>query len=303
MVDVSETTKHADPPPWEMTMLPNATGAIFTDLDGTLLDSRQQVSSTNLACLHRLGEAGVVRVIATGRSHLSFQRVIPPGFPADYLIFSSGAGILELETGELLHHSWLEGDDVSRISSALERHNTDYMVHEQVPENHRFTYRRANTANTDFSKRIELYREYATDFSQIGRYPQKSAQVIAVLSGGVEMFSRIRNELNGYQVTRTTSPLDHRSIWMEIYPEHVHKGSGAAWLCRHLGIDPRITAGIGNDYNDLDLLDFTPHSHLLANAPTELHNRYQLAPANDHDGFSHAANEFLGQILPPTAAL
>lgn len=279
-----------------------ATGAIFTDLDGTLLNSRQQVSSTNLACLHRLGEAGIVRVIATGRSHLSFQRVIPPGFPADYLIFSSGAGILDLETGKLLNHSGLEGDDVTRITSALERHDTDYMVHEQVPENHRFTYRKTNKANTDFSKRIELYREYATDFSQTGRYPQKSAQVIAVLSGGAETFSRIRNDLNGYQVTRTTSPLDHHSIWMEIYPKHVHKGSGAAWLCRHLDIDHLTTTGIGNDYNDLDLLDFTLHSYLVANAPTELHSRYRLAPSNDQDGFSYAANHLLGQILPATTA-
>lgn len=271
-------------------------GALFTDLDGTLLNSQRQISAANLDCLRRLGEAGITRVIATGRSWFSFQRVIADDFPADFLIFSSGAGILDLQTRELLHHNCLHGEDVTRITTILDRHGSDYMVHEPVPDNHHFTYNKTNPANKDFSRRIELYRDYASSFSTTGRYPGESAQLIAVLNGNPHTFHHIRKELNGYQVTRTTSPLDHSSIWMEIYPENVHKGSAAAWLCRHLGIDSRATAGIGNDYNDLDLLHFTPHSYLVANAPLELHNRFRLVPANDEDGFSHAVHDVLDRL-------
>lgn len=273
------------------------TGVIFTDLDGTLLNSERQVSTSNFDCLQKLGEQGIVRVIATGRSLFSFRQVIGAGFPADYLIFSSGAGIVDLNSNRLLSQKTLQAEDITRITSALDHHDADYMVHEAVPENHHFTYKKANPANRDFSKRIELYRPYASDFSITGRYPHKSAQVIAVLSRDAATFSRIRKGLNGYQVTRTTSPLDHDSIWMEIYPENVHKGSAAAWLCGHLGIDNQATAGVGNDYNDLDLLDFTPYSYLVANAPRELHNyRYQLVPSNDKDGFAHAAADLLRQL-------
>ncbi|WP_419175744.1 HAD family hydrolase [Desulfosediminicola sp.] len=267
--------------------------AIFTDLDGTLLNSNQQVSDASLDCLHMLGKAGIVRVIATGRSYLSFRRVIPSDFPADYLIFSTGAGILDLANGELLHSHYLNRSDIEQITSTLEHYDTDYMVHEPVPENHCFTFRKTNSANIDFTNRISLYRNYASDFSSSGHYPEQSAQIIAILDDDPSSFQRISKKLNGYQVTRTTSPLDHRSIWMEIYPENVHKGSGAAWLCQHLDIDHRKTTGIGNDYNDIDLLDFTQVSYLLANAPPELHGRYNLVPANDEGGFCHAVRDIL----------
>lgn len=279
-------------------MHPSGIAAIFTDLDGTLLNSARQVTRVNLDCLQMLGRAGVARVIATGRSVLSYRRVLGPEFPADYLIFSSGAGIMDLASGTLLQSNALEPKDVGRITATLESHKADYMVHAPVPANHHFTYPKANPENKDFTRRIELYRDYASDFAHTGCYPQKSAQIIAVLNKDAGHFQQIRKDLNGYQVTRTTSPLDHQSIWMEIYPENVHKGSAAAWLCRHLGIAPRNTLSVGNDYNDLDLLDFTRHSYLVANAPADLHGRYRMAPTNDQDGFRHAVHDAFGRIQP-----
>ena len=65
---------------------------VITDLDGTLLNSGRIVSPENRRALERLGELGVVRVIATGRSLFSFNKVIERDFPVDYLLFSSGGG-------------------------------------------------------------------------------------------------------------------------------------------------------------------------------------------------------------------
>ena len=44
------------------------TGLFVTDLDGTLLRSDRTFAADDLAALRRLGECGVVRVVATGRS-------------------------------------------------------------------------------------------------------------------------------------------------------------------------------------------------------------------------------------------
>lgn len=269
---------------------------VFTDLDGTLLDSRGTVSRENLACLHRLGTRNIIRVIATGRSQYSFKKVICQPFPADYLIFSSGTGIINLHDGQLLHASGLSTSDISSITEHLQAHQADFMVHHPVPDNHRFVYCGDPAANEDFSKRIQLYRSFADEYGISASFPDTAAQIIAILSDDTEHFSLIKTGLRDYQVTRTTSPLDHRSIWMEIQPRDTHKGSAASWLCNHLDIDRAESVGIGNDYNDLDLLDFTLHSYLLGNAPVELHDRYRLGPANDENGFSKAVGHAMGQI-------
>jgi Cof subfamily protein (haloacid dehalogenase superfamily) len=261
---------------------------VFTDLDGTLLNSSRQVSSANLNCLHALGQKGTIRVIATGRSYYSYSRVIPSDFPADYLIFSSGAGILDLSSGKILLAASLSSSDITRITSTLDDHCADYMVHYTVPDNHRFIYRKHTKRNDDFIRRIELYSDFAEDLTTAGSYPSMAAQIIAILQNNTEKFHTLKESLNGYQITRATSPLDHSSIWMEIFPENIHKGYAAAWLCNYLHLDPAKSIGIGNDYNDIDLLNFTPHSYMLSNAPAELHTSYTLALSNDEDGFCQA---------------
>lgn len=263
-------------------------GIVFTDLDGTLLNTERKVSANNLESLVVLGKRGVVRVIATGRSYYSFRRVFQAPFPADYLIFSSGAGIVDLRSGELLFSANLTEEDVSEITGQLQEHQADFMVHQQVPDNHHFVYLAAGGGNKDFHHRIDIYRDFARVYDGTEPFPVPAAQVIAVLDHDPARFAHLTSCLSGYQVTRTTSPLDHHSIWMEIQPRNIHKGSAAAWLCNHLSLDPAGSVGIGNDYNDLDLLKFTARSFLLANAPVELHHHYSLCRSNDEEGFSQA---------------
>ena len=44
--------------------------------------------------------------------------------------------------------------------------------------------------------------------------------------------------------------------------------TGVLEVCRVSGIDPKLTMGVGNDYNDFDLLEFTRHSFLTDNRIT-----------------------------------
>ena len=60
--------------------------AVFTDLDGTLLNSNQRLSDINRQTLISLGKAGICRIVATGRSLYSAQRVLDDAFPIDYLL-------------------------------------------------------------------------------------------------------------------------------------------------------------------------------------------------------------------------
>ena len=92
---------------------------------------------------------------------------------------------------------------------------------------------------------------------------------------------------------RTTSPLDHDSTWFEIFPPSVDKGRAAEWLRQRFALPRARCMAIGNDYNDLSLLEWCAHPFVVDNAPGALKERFASVPSNDEDGVSIALERWL----------
>jgi len=60
-----------------------------------------------------------------------------------------------------------------------------------------------------------------------------------------------------------------------------------------LNINQEETLGLGNDYNDFDLLEFTAHSFLTENSPDEIKHLYPNMPSNENDAFASAIQPIL----------
>ena len=65
--------------------------ALFTDLDGTLLNSKREVSPENLAALHRFVSDGGAFGISTGRAPSNALDVLPPLPINTWSVFLNGA--------------------------------------------------------------------------------------------------------------------------------------------------------------------------------------------------------------------
>ncbi len=128
----------------------------ITDLDGTLLTDDRTVSHRDLETLHRLRDKGNVVAAATGRSLYSFERALAHmeadtgTFPLDYLIFSTGAGVLRFTGNEIIRHLAISRSDVMRITACFDRQCLDYMVHDDIPDTHHFMFRSHGRDNPDF---------------------------------------------------------------------------------------------------------------------------------------------------------
>ncbi|HNS10056.1 MAG TPA: HAD hydrolase family protein, partial [Candidatus Ozemobacteraceae bacterium] len=85
-------------------------------------------------------------------------------------------------------------------------------------------------------------------------------------------------------------------VWIEVFHPHASKGLAARWLCDELGIEQRHTMSIGNDYNDLAMLEWTNQGFVVANGPEDLRQRFLSAPANDEHGFAVAAERWLQEL-------
>lgn len=269
---------------------------VISDLDGTLLTNQKDVSIVDMKTLYNLGEEGIVRVIATGRNFFSARKSISDKFPIDYLIFSSGAGICNWKTKELIHSQYLPVQEVKEIANILIKNKVDFMVHEMVPENHKFVFHRSNRANPDFERRIDVYKEFAIELNTQTESYNNASQILAVFPNNLELFKEIENKFTDIKIIRTTSPLDGDSIWMEIFPKTVSKGHGIDWLCKHLRISQNSSLSIGNDFNDIDMLDYTQFSYIVENAPEELKNKYNICSSNQNNGFTDAVTRHIDFI-------
>jgi len=97
-----------------------------------------------------------------------------------------------------------------------------------------------------------------------------------------------KNLSSRFRVIRTTSPFDGDSLWIEIFPTNVSKGLGSEYLRLKEGIPLQNVLSIGNDYNDLDLLSWSP-SVVVKNAPESLKQRFfTLNKTNCENAFSEA---------------
>lgn len=270
-------------------------GVVVTDLDGTLLSPEREVGARDWAALEELGRRRVLRVVATGRSPFSARKVLARELPIDYLVHTSGAGVIDWASQEALYARHLEPPAAARLGARLVELGCDFMLHRAIPDNHQFYLHRSSARNDDFERRVELYAEYARELelAALGQEPMCQALVIdppEVLARHAEL----QRELPEFNVIRATSPLDHRSTWLEVFPRGVSKALTATWLCQHLGRASGPTVAVGNDYNDLDLLEWAELPFVVANAPAELRARFPSVASNASGGFAEAIERALG---------
>lgn len=272
---------------------------LISDLDGTLA-CEGRVSEKSRAWLEKLGGDGVVRVLATGRSRLGVEKVLGTSIPMDYVLFSSGAGIMDWPNRTLLHSHGMSAEAIAEILPVVEAHGWGFMLHDAIPGNHGFQFHATALSCPDFHRRVELlgplgraYRAGSTDAAT-------QFVVIVTKAQAEKSLEFLRARLPGYSLIRATSPLDGHSTWIEIFPALVSKSQSAAWLCDHLGLSPRQAVAIGNDFNDLDLLEWAGHGYVVGQGLTHLRKPYPVVAPCHLEGFSEAVSAWHGRcILPP----
>lgn len=266
-------------------------GLFITDFDGTLLRSDGTLAQRDLDALASLSRRGIKTAIATGRSLFSFRNSPGVDLPVDYIIFTTGAGVVVQPEGHLVYKLNLSKDMVLKALDFFKESAFDFMLHNPVPDNHTFFYRRATNNNTDFETRLDRYRPFGKPFTAFsGNGFGEASQFLAVIpdTGADDVVAEVREALPGLSVIQTTSPLDHTSTWIELFHPKVSKSGTAAWLATELNVDLRDTMAIGNDYNDQDLLAWADNSFVVDNAPSDLKSCFQTVASNNDCGVAEA---------------
>jgi len=87
-----------------------------------------------------------------------------------------------------------------------------------------------------FYYRNELYSQYAKPLENPEAEFGKACQFLIISKHNSGVHEKVKQMFPGYHVERTTSPLDGKSIWTEIFPRGISKGSGSLFLANKLNI-------------------------------------------------------------------
>ncbi len=266
-------------------------GLLATDLDGTLAVGGI-INKTDLAAAESLKARGIPILVITGRNPKSMKKVENLWGVADEILFSSGSGLLTAPQALPTERARLSPGDVAEITAIVTDAGEDYCVLDPVPANHQFSWkcRRPHQENPDFVSRMNIYAEWARP--DIGS-PGPASQALVIFPPGITPGSGLKKALSKWSVFHSSSPIDHESIWLEIFPSGMTKGSALAEWCLMKNIDRERVLALGNDFNDEAMLSWAGMGRVVENAPQALKERFTVLPPAGQGGFTAAAMEIL----------
>lgn len=266
-------------------MICNLNQNIFvTDFDGTLADDNGIVSQSAILQLKRIENKNVIRVIATGRNLFSLKKSIPEDFPVDYIVFSSGIGVYDWKNKKLLADNYIDANNTKLIYEFLLSNNYDFMVQLPVPDNHFFHHSSSCTPGEDYLSRVRHYESYGIVPDE--KCPETASQFVVICPDDVKHFNEISELFRDNKIVRATSPIDRKSLWVEILPKGISKASGIEFIRLLHNVDNRNIIVVGNDYYDIDMLDYalSKNSFVVSNAPEDLKSKFRIVESNNKDG-------------------
>ena len=270
---------------------------VATDLDGTFLKNDRSISPGNLEALRLLGTKNIIRVVATGRNLRKVSDVISPGIPFDYVVYSSGAGIYNWQDQQHIFKQNISMESVNLLVDFFRKKDYSFYAFDPAPENHRLWYHKGRKECEEFDRYYNFNRLFIEMLPVNSVLKNGFCQFLLIIPEDEQSFAGLKNEIeeqcSEIRVIRSSSPVTKGYIWVEVFHREVSKAHGIHHLCKLLSVHPGDTLGIGNDYNDLDLLNFTAYSFITENAPAAIKTSYVAAPSNEEDAFACSVQPLL----------
>ena len=268
------------------------------DIDGTLLNSQVQISPANLEALRRAHEAGVEIVLVTGRRH-TFALPIAEQAGVPLCLISSNGAVTKSLTGELFHVEYLPAATARRLCAELAHWRHNLVI----------TFERETRGALVLESRDSFHPSIANWMAKNEQYIQTVVPIDdcltcdpiqAMFCGGVEPMRELQRQLAASSIAREVTVLrteyPHRDLSIVDVLHHTcSKGAALSRWARHRGIAANQVMAIGDNYNDLEMLQFAGRAFVMANASAEMkQNGWTCVPSNDENGVAVAIAQAIG---------
>jgi hypothetical protein len=270
---------------------------IAADLDGTLLNSRREISDGNRRALIRAAEAGVQVAIVTGRRFHSALPLVTQ-IPCPLTLITSNGALIATSAGEVLHRDFLSRQ-VARQALEVAREYRPYSV---------------LIFHTPGSGQVTM-QDNAVDEGPLGWYLKTNAHCLRlvpdleaaldtdplqVMIGGpparIEPAERLLDEsyVSGYIHLTWTKYLTTNTSILDVMNKGCSKGHALKIWANRCGIKPGEIMAVGDNFNDLEMLQYAGLPVLMANhCPGLRQPEWAVTLPNEEDGVAAAIYKYV----------
>ena len=276
------------------------------DLDGTLLNSRGELTEGNRQALTAAREVGVRVAIVTGRR---FRDVRPIALELglDVPVISHNGALTKhartLETVAVMLLPLAAAREVLRVGR---NHNMDAMVSDDPAGLGLMVYDHISEDNHPLARYIAWARRIHGDEAEeaVRRVPSLEEYldhppVHIGFSGNcatIEAFgAALKGELGeSVKAFATVYPKQDFALIDVLHPL-ASKGAGVAAAAAELGLSSDEVMAMGDNHNDLEMLQYAGTAVIMGNAQAALHDveEFHTTATNDEDGVALAIEKFI----------
>ena len=262
---------------------------IVTDVDGTLLNSDQELTTRTELAIARAASCGVPVVLATGKSRGPWAEKLIPKLP----VSTPGVFIQGLLTCDA------DGNVIESIE-------LDPIIAQSVI---RFAERRGRTLVAFCGRRI-LCAERDADADQVLAYGEPEPEAVGPMVAGVVDAEIPINKLlmfvpeEDMASTREDAELMFEGDctittavpgMLEFLPLGASKGAAVAKLLKRMGVDPANVLALGDGENDVEMLELAGTSVAMAGSSEKVAAaaRGNVGLSNDEGGVADAIERYV----------
>ena len=268
---------------------------LVADVDGTLMARNGHVSPRVRAAIRAALASGTLVVLATGRWFRSAQpiaRELGLDLP---IILHNGALVKDLVTGEVLDHCHLPRAMADEAIAIIRRHGLQPIVYENVFEGELLV---TGPAELDGE---QAARYLATKTEHLRRVPLDELRLTAdpiqlAVADSADRADALVAELarGPWQTVTSMSLAVPDARFVEVLSPGCSKATAMARQATAHGVPLSEVMAVGDNYNDLDMIEAAGLGVAMGNAPPAVRARADVVvPTVEEDGLAVAIERYV----------
>ncbi|MBZ4645031.1 MAG: HAD-superfamily hydrolase, subfamily [Clostridia bacterium] len=267
---------------------------VAIDLDGTLLDANKEISQRNIDTIGKVMEKGIKVVICSGRIFMGariYSKMIGTKEP---IIACNGAIIRSVTTGATIHEELIDVGECKKIVDIL--HNSNIYFHayigdSMVSERMEFSTFRYSQINERFPEEDRVDIKIVDNIWDYIKEMGNPVTKFVVVSEDIEYLETVREKFKEMKAIEMASS-DKNNF--EIMRNGVTKGKALKILAHHLGYAMNQVMAIGDNENDISMLQAAGFPVAMENGWDEVKKIAKFVTRNNNqDGVAYALEQIL----------
>ena len=294
---------------------------VASDLDGTFLAKDNSIPESNLKAIETMKQKNIPFAICTGKSYVVSKDICN----AEYGIFGNGTQVVDFKNNKEIFHIYLKNSDIDfcyKLAKNYGLHIHAYGDNFIITE--KLDYLALNNYVSSFHKIGSTFGKYDTDFNLtltsskdnnftfyivqnfVKYIEQNNLNVFNIILSSEGSLNKVVKNLDEYKDSLSfqycnkkkeykDSIINKEYEYISIAPKDAKKGIALNFLKKYLDVNTNDILSIGDNLNDIDLLENSGVGVAISNAYDAVKKvaTYTTCSSASDGGFAEAIYKFI----------